>query len=110
MTSSLLAELRRSTDAETRRVGELLGALVPGDGAQAHQPRATDALAAFLAAQDSPYESSDAAPAAGPADLLVLLGPAPVTQRAPRRRLASLPAFLHRSLLAKVALAAAVAL
>jgi hypothetical protein len=108
MTSSLLAELRRSADAETRRLAELLATLVPTDARRGSQPRATDTLAAFLAAQDSPYQPEEFQPPTTASDVVVVLTPA--TARPAPRRLAVLPARLRSSLLAKVALAAAVGL
>jgi hypothetical protein len=107
MTGSLLSELRRSADAETRRVGDLLAPLVAAD--QVRRPRASEALASFLAAQDSPVGSTSTELASGPADLVVVLGPPLPPNRAPRRR-PWVPALLQRSLLAKVVLAATVAL
>jgi hypothetical protein len=107
MTAGLLHQLRRSADAELRRVGDLLAPLAAAD--HLSQPRASEALASFLAAQDSPLAAASADHVSGPAPLLVLLGTPPAAAKPPPRR-RWMPAPMRHSLLAKVVAVAAVAL
>jgi hypothetical protein len=97
--TELLSELRRSPVVGDREVADLLQSLQPADD---RHPRASEALAAFIAYHRSGVTPPAELPApAGSSGLLVVLGGA--TEPKPRRR-------ARVGVLAQVAAAAAIAL
>lgn len=87
MTDNLIAELRRSPDADLRRLGQALAPLSPRRDTGRRGPRASEALAAFLAA--GPANDLATALRAEPVpepDLVVQLG-TPAKQPGRRKRL-----------------------
>ena len=107
----LLAGLRRSTDPADRRLADLLGGLVEPTGRRVAGPRASEALAAFLAAND-PIAAAplDTVPEPAAPDLVVELGRTPPRRATMRSYLVPLRTLLRTSLLAKVVLGTTVAL
>ena len=107
MTDSLITELDRSPDADLRRVGRALAPLSPSTGPGI--PRASEALAEFLAVPQAPHVRPDIGAPVPTSDLVIQLGsPAGATRRQDRRL--GLPGLLGGGLFAKAVLGAAVVL
>lgn len=102
--TDLLHELRRSSDRRDRELADVLGRLSPARSARrATGPRASDPLAAFLAAQQVGPAAPSARPLAARPDLVVVIGP----PAGPPRTVAR--ALVPAALWAKAVLAAAAA-
>jgi hypothetical protein len=103
MSDSLLRDLSRSPDHDLRRVGDALGSLTPSGVRPASGPRASEALAEFLAVPQTSSAAQPEVTGSAPApDLVIHLGPPAATNRRTARL--GWPALLGRGLFAKAVL------
>jgi hypothetical protein len=111
--TNLVHELRRSPTAGDRKVADLLSSLLPAAGGYP-RPRATEALATFIAEQDARLSvSAHAGGHVAAPNLVVVLAPSPASRAARRRRSPArglTRALVPAALWGKVVLAATVAL